>query len=136
MDKYDTVYFITCVQVHSRESIVRRNEIHEKSGSIARWDPDRGLGRVNKRTWAFTHSLEDAIEMVEENNMDMYETSYKWAFIEGLYPLSCLNHDPKVQLIYEWVGDHKTGGYQKIDGWPEELETIYERIVKVMTSVG
>jgi hypothetical protein len=67
-----------------------------------------------KRTVAVCSTFERAKEMVEQNEGDIYETSYQLAVIEAVAS-DWLYYIIDEQYWYVWDGDLDTGGYKPIE---------------------
>jgi hypothetical protein len=68
----------------------------------------------DKRTPAVCTSLERAREIIENNEGDIFETSYRYAVIETVFPnilYSYFGQKEYRQLWYKWEGSTERGRY-------------------------
>lgn len=78
----------------------------------------RDLAHGGTRTPVICTSLERAKEIVETNEGDIFETSYRYVVIESLvadvlYPQGAT--EEYLQIWYEWSGSYKEGRYVPCD---------------------
>jgi hypothetical protein len=63
--KETVMYFVTSIELESKESIRELNRRKARRGCVDRRDPDYDFGRLNRRTWGYVRDLNKAIEIVD-----------------------------------------------------------------------
>lgn len=139
MNKYDlskpTIYFITGIDARPLKSYHHRYVAYQ----LPFYDNDENSLVVKSRTFGWAPEYEMAEDWVLSNACDISEGgSNHWMVIEGFTPGLYL-YRPTVQNFFEFVGSWETDGhYEKIEGWPKEVEDYYEsqHLVKVLSTIG
>jgi len=129
------VFFITGACFHKIGSYGNKKYVDYLLGKTGSEDDLH----LEKRTFGWTHTCEEAEKWILENAADISEGgSFTWMVIEGIRS-GLYTHVAPVQQFFEFVGDWETDGhYEKLENWPEELEKYYDigHIVKVLASIG
>lgn len=134
-EEYPSVFFITGVELKPLKSYHHRYVEYK----LPYYNNDENAMVLDHRTFGWAPTYKEAEQWVLENAMDIAEGgTFQWAVIEGFTP-GLYIYKPHVQVFFEFVGDWETDGhYEKIEGWPKEVEDYYEsqHLVRVLSTIG